>query len=619
MNQLVVNSRVRIWIALAVILSGIAGFRVIATYPVFSQAYDEPMHIAAGMEWLDRGSYLYEPKHPPLPRVALALGPYLKGVRLSESQHQVLKEHEIADLHFGNKKLYKDLQKSGNEILGEGESYLDTLAAARAGNLPFLLLALIATWMWTRIYSSHAVAAIAVLLVSSTPVVLGQASIATTDMSLVGTLLLAFYMWRRWLLQPNSRNSLLVGITWALAAMSKISSVLFLPTGALAIWAAYIWDRYRDVGPVVFKQLPIRDVARGMVIIVCAGVLVVWALFRFSLTPLVTAEQRPHEPIDAILGSTGTLHELAYTLVESPLPLVEVVKGVAQAANQNTSGHVGYLLGEVSRDGWWYYYLVELLVRTPIALMVLAGFGLVHLFRTQKKADQYIPLLLIMTALLVTFPSSINNGVRHILYVYPFMAIIAALGAASLWNGGLLRQKAGRLAVIFLIGWQVLDSFNSHPDYMPYFNEFARSAPEELFVDSDLDSGQDLQRLARYTQEHDIEQLWLSCLSTADINAFDFQQVRPLPRHTPVSGWVAISMFRLKDVWGEPPYDGYAWLSDFEPEARIGKSIFLYRIPEQAVPANTGPTPVVLDDTENSGSSGLLCNWRDLNPKLGDL
>ena len=59
----------------------LASLRIAATYPVFSHTIDEPSHIACGMEWLDKHTFNLEPKHPPLARVAGALGPYLMGRR----------------------------------------------------------------------------------------------------------------------------------------------------------------------------------------------------------------------------------------------------------------------------------------------------------------------------------------------------------------------------------------------------------------------------------------------------------------------------------------------------------------------------------------------------------
>src|SRR5262249_25062302 len=72
------------WVALALV--ALATLRIVLTYPVFSQTFDEPAHIACGMEWLDKGVYRWEPQHPPLARVAAALGPYLSGIRSQGTQ-----------------------------------------------------------------------------------------------------------------------------------------------------------------------------------------------------------------------------------------------------------------------------------------------------------------------------------------------------------------------------------------------------------------------------------------------------------------------------------------------------------------------------------------------------
>ena len=61
-------------VALALIL--IATLRIVSTYTVFNHTSDEPNHIACGMEWLDKGTYTYETQHPPLARIAAALGPF---------------------------------------------------------------------------------------------------------------------------------------------------------------------------------------------------------------------------------------------------------------------------------------------------------------------------------------------------------------------------------------------------------------------------------------------------------------------------------------------------------------------------------------------------------------
>src|SRR5208337_2736316 len=113
-------------VAIAVIvLAAIAVARIVSTYHVFTQTTDEPAHIATGMEWLQWGSYAFEPLHPPLARVAVALGPYLSGLRLQD---------------------HRNLWIEGNELLFANGRYLHNLSLARAGVLPFFLFATFLVW-----------------------------------------------------------------------------------------------------------------------------------------------------------------------------------------------------------------------------------------------------------------------------------------------------------------------------------------------------------------------------------------------------------------------------------------------------------------------------------------
>jgi len=56
------------------------------TYNVFSQTIDEPSHMACGLEWLTYRTLTVENEHPPLARVAVAVLPYLAGVRLDHDE-----------------------------------------------------------------------------------------------------------------------------------------------------------------------------------------------------------------------------------------------------------------------------------------------------------------------------------------------------------------------------------------------------------------------------------------------------------------------------------------------------------------------------------------------------
>src|SRR5580704_5702530 len=68
--------------ALLILFLVVAIARIVSTYKVFNQTWDEAVHVACGMEWLQLGTYNYEDLHPPLARVAVAIGPYLSGIRI---------------------------------------------------------------------------------------------------------------------------------------------------------------------------------------------------------------------------------------------------------------------------------------------------------------------------------------------------------------------------------------------------------------------------------------------------------------------------------------------------------------------------------------------------------
>src|SRR5208282_5889468 len=146
------------------------------TYRIFTQTWDEPIHIASGMEWLDHGRYQLDPIHPPLARILMAIGPYLDGSRFP-----------IAGLRQDTRPVV-----AGNLILYKSD-YWRTLSLARIGILPFFILACVMVWAWTSHLFGRATGLLAVFLFSNLPPILGHAGLATTDMALAGTLAAALY------------------------------------------------------------------------------------------------------------------------------------------------------------------------------------------------------------------------------------------------------------------------------------------------------------------------------------------------------------------------------------------------------------------------------------------
>jgi hypothetical protein len=166
--------------------------------------------------------------------------------------------------------------------------------------------------------------------------------------------------------------------------------------------------------------------------------------------------------------------------------------------------------------------------------------------------------------------------VRHILPIYPLLAVAAAPGLVRVWSSP-RRTGAVRIAIVALVAWQLADSVRAHPDYLAHFNELAGREPDRILLDSNLDWGQDLLRLSAELRARRADSVALAYFGNADLSRHGLPPIRPVPPDRPTSGWVAISEMCLKDVAGGGR--AYGWLKDRVPVARVGRSIRLYYFP----------------------------------------
>jgi hypothetical protein len=294
---------------LAVLLVFIASARIVSTYTVFNHTIDEPDHLAAGMEWLSAGKYLYEDQHPPLARVMGALGPYLAGERW----------------HGG-----PDSYREGYRILGRDAHYDRTLALGRAGILPFFWIASAVVFLWGLRAAGASAALAATLLFTTLPPVLAHSGLIATDMAAAAWIGAAALASLYWVERPDWRRTVLFGAALGLACLSKFSALLFLPAALLLIHRAQLFRHRRSLAAA------------------CAlAFLVIWAGYRFSFARVEYLHLR--------------------------LPAPRFFTGLATLWAHNAAGHVSYLLGRRSGTGFWYYYPVVLAIKTPLAFLLLAG------------------------------------------------------------------------------------------------------------------------------------------------------------------------------------------------------------------------------------------------------
>ena len=536
------------------------------SWRVYSNTWDEPEHLAAGIELLDRGQYEYDTEHPPLARLLLALGPYLAGAR-----------------SFGTPP--PNGTQEGVDILYSGGHYTLYLTLARLGALPFLALLLAGTWLWARrLCGSAGGALLAVVLLASVPPVLGHGALATLDVAAAATTLLALYALQSWVVTAQWRAALVFGFSAGIAVATKFSAVPFIALALPALALAHAGVMRQGLQSGAGLLAATRQRAAGLALAALAGLLVLFLVYGPRTSNPASDALRFHWAVSYLLQQHGASRALGVLLSHLWLPreLRDLVNGVVAVKAHNDTGHLAYFLGQLRTDGWWYFYLVALAVKTPLTLLAAGPCGLAWLAREGwRRRDSWAcaPAVIVLTVLVFASAfSRINIGIRHILIVYPFLAIGGAYLGVRGWRAlasaaDRRGARAGRGLLVALLAWQLSVLWTAYPDYLPYFNE-AVAHPERVLVDSDLDWGQDLKRLEQRAAALGITRLSLAYRGTADLAREPLPPTLTLAPRRVTHGWVAVSaLARTRN-----PAD-FAWLDAYPPVERIGKTIDLYYVP----------------------------------------
>ena len=529
---------------LALALIALATIRIVSTYTVFNHTSDEPAHIACGMQWLESHVYRYEPQHPPLTRVMVALLPYLTGVR-------------------GNNR--DEMTFEGDTILYIGNQYDRRLALSRAGNLPFFWLACWMVFLWGRRIFGDAAAVIAVLIFSMTPTLLAHAGLSTTDIGVTAAMAAALYATVRFLEQPALRTTIWLGVTLAIMILAKFSALVYYPA-ALGVAATWWLASTRPGANEIWRHLrkPILWAAAAVPLVF----FLVWAGYWFSF---------------------GKTPEVPFKV-----PFPELFAGIGQVAKHNREGHLGYLLGQLRMDGWWYFFPALLAFKLPIGMLALMAAGIFVVGRFKSDANSpkssspaqpwpyWLTLAIPIGIMIVAMSSRINIGLRHILPMFPFLALIAAGGAIYLLRKpGQLAQAGCGIAIL----WMCASSLAAHPDYIPYFNAFAGDNPEKITVDSDLDWGQDIKRLGARLKELNAPSVTFTPTIVTSLQYHGFPAHQQSAYDGPDPGWnaVQITEWKLYRMGLQLEHkSGPTWPDVMQPVERVGKTILLYYVPPQS-------------------------------------
>jgi len=496
--------------------------------------HDELLHLTGGYFYDRYGDYRIQPENGNLPQRLAALPAVLMGAPPPKLEDNVYWRTSDANV-VGHQFFYET-----------GHDHWPMLRAGRSVMMIFSLGTGLLVFGWARRLFGDAGGLLALALYVLDPNVLAHAPLATSDSAAVFFLLASCTAFWAHLREPTWKNGALSAGVFGLACVAKYSAVLLLPVFVILL----VWRRVLDAPDRRRRWLALAPAtAAGHA---GGALLVIWMFFGFrysGFAPDLPPADHYIVPWDGVLpfiGWQGKVIDLCRSWHLLPEAYLFGYSWVVQSAQMRAA----FLAGAYSVTGWWSFFPLAFLWKTPVALLAALALGAVVYLR-RKNARRGAELtavapLLALFAVYATFSltSKLNIGHRHILPLYPTLFILAGGLAAPARLAGWRRPALiGGVAVA-----AVAANARVAPHYLAFFNVFAGGPANghRLLVDSSLDWGQDLPGVARWLREHnsgpDAVPVFLSYFGTGEPDYFGLRAER-LP---------FVNGFKLAPRWCDP-------------------------------------------------------------------
>lgn len=605
-------------IIMLALMFGLAFFSMLGD----SAIMDEVAHLPAGYSYIEKMDMRLNPEHPPLVKDLAGgmvwLWSKASGQKINFPENLQSWQTDInGQWNFGFNFLYNSGNNADKMLL--------------LGRLPVLFIMLLLgfyIFKWTRELFGNKTALLALFLYSFSPTFIAHSRFVTTDVAAATAIFISSYYFIRWLKNPNAKNLIIAGLVFGVAQLAKFSVFLLIP---LFVFISIVWiilktKQASEVEHPIYASLA-QNIWRyfGGLIAICAigYIFIVWPIYFFHIA---------HYPIERQIADTKftlasfgmrPIANLIIWLAGIPVfrAIAQYGLGMAMVLQRAAGGNTTYFLGEISATGSRIYFPFVYLVKETISLHILTLIALITVFfgliknKTRKtfseflgqNIEQFLMLSFIALYWFSSVKSPLNIGVRHILPTFPLIFILVSrqIGKwlnfedqeALLWKDAIRKIiSQGWLYILkitfvtFLIIWQIASVIFVYPSFLSYFNESigGQSKGYIYVTDSNLDWGQDLKRLSQWTNENNINRIFVDYFGGAVPSYYLGNKYRSwscgMQTNLLKNQWLAVSATFLQGGRGKPALGYkdstgcYNWLNDYQPVTTIGNSIFIYHI-----------------------------------------
>ena len=461
-----------------------------------SLTFDEGDHIFAGYRMWHGGDYGLNPEHPPLVKLVATLPLLQQKLWVPPLQGRMFKGEAYRD---------------GRDFMerNDGPGHRLLLRMRLAAGVFAVGLSVTVFLMGSKLFGESA-ALLALLLVVFEPNVLANSDLVTTDMGVACFFLATIYCFYRYARQPSVIRLLLTGLAAGLTLSAKHSGILLAPM-LLGLTLVEIASAERGR-----RKRMAATLLGGFAAIVVLGVVVLWAFygFRYAARPAgLVMNPTLSEYAAPLTGVNSWLigHLANWRLL--PESYLMGMTDIHYAAQQ----YPIFLLGHDYPHGVWWYFPVALSIKTTLGLIGLVVLAGVALFSRRLRQRRDVAYLVLPGAIYLTVAilSGMNIGTRHVLFLYPLAALLAAAGITRLaqhsrrwiWIGG------------GLMACHVVSALAVFPAEMAYANEAWGGAANthKYLSDSSVDWAQQLPHVKQWVDAHPGEECWFAYSAYPDL------------------------------------------------------------------------------------------------------
>ncbi|MDP1833364.1 MAG: hypothetical protein Q8L11_00330 [Candidatus Moranbacteria bacterium] len=601
---------------------------------------DEFAHITAGYYYLKTGRYFFNSEHPPLVKDISALpllliDPYMPKINTSNTS-LVGYTYDKDIYPFEDETFSRELERTNDEwdfghiFLFNQKNDPDIIALySRIGVIFFNSIFLfVLFWLIGKLWSPRA-SLLSIFFIVFSQFSIAHGSLVTMDfmssiLQLIALSSFAIYL-KRYVENKNILNwYLLSALFSSLALLAKFSSLVILPAmfiGGL-IYIIVLKKSLKEFGKYLVRFSSFT----------LATLLLVSFVYYFHTRNMTNNEmvsQIVYNYTDQLTNKssadiTGAVY-LSAMVISNPITkgFAEYLSGILMVSDRmNMASQRIYFLGNVyeAEGAGVSYFPILYLTKLPLQFLFLGGVVMLFvlyyfIFNKKKLSTKFInftntPLSLLLLLFIylysiITLSSNFQIGLRHIMPIILAISLLVAKGIDFFWNESIF-FKFFKIKYIFSLVavFLVISVISTFPNYLPYYNYFGGGIDNgyKIATDSNYDWGQDIKELGKWVQDNKIEKIYTNVFSAVPLKYYFGDTMYEnydiawwgLPKQ---GSYIAVSATNYQNniFYREkyPVVSGIATKDELLYEkrysilkdnlvARIGKTIFIFRVPEIA-------------------------------------